>query len=248
MGVPLLERGRSRSLFVTTDVPTLRRLYPSMALLDRVSDDTHLIVSEPLGELEGAWHEVPEASCVVVGGGDGGRSSRSSRRAARARSDQPISQDRGRHDHSNADPDRGEPDRLDAAAARRGDPESGGRRQLHALIPPENGAHDGDDWSPEIARGCSGAPPDSPSGTSTPGPTRSTRSTRGRRRRVRRDHPLDAAGAPVALDPSRPAAPARASRAAGARDPPSPTPAPHGDLPEGWTHPLIPGGSGDGAF
>jgi predicted glutamine amidotransferase len=61
--------GRSRSLFVTTDVPTLRRLYPSMALLERISDETHLIVSEPLGKLEGAWREVPEASCAVVGGG-----------------------------------------------------------------------------------------------------------------------------------------------------------------------------------
>jgi glutamine amidotransferase len=61
--------GTSRSLFVTTDVPTLRRLYPSMALLDRISDQTHVIVSEPLGDLAGAWQEVPEASCVVVGGG-----------------------------------------------------------------------------------------------------------------------------------------------------------------------------------
>jgi len=61
--------GRSRSLFVTTDVQTLRKLYPSMALLERVSDATHLIVSEPLADLEGAWHEVPEASCAVVGGG-----------------------------------------------------------------------------------------------------------------------------------------------------------------------------------
>jgi predicted glutamine amidotransferase len=61
--------GRSRSVFVTTDVPTLRRVYPSLAVLDRISDETHLIVSEPLGDLEGAWHEVPEASCAVVGGG-----------------------------------------------------------------------------------------------------------------------------------------------------------------------------------
>jgi predicted glutamine amidotransferase len=62
-------QGRSRSLFLTTDVPTLRRLYPSMALLDRVSDEAHLIVSEPLGSLKGAWREVPEASCAVVAGG-----------------------------------------------------------------------------------------------------------------------------------------------------------------------------------
>ena len=62
--------GRSRSLFITTDVRTLRKLYPSMALLGRLSDETHLIVSEPLSDLEGAWSEVPEASCAVVAGGN----------------------------------------------------------------------------------------------------------------------------------------------------------------------------------
>jgi predicted glutamine amidotransferase len=61
--------GSSRSLFVTTDVPTLRRLYPTLAVLDRLSDDAHLIVSEPLGDLDGAWREVPEASCAIVGDG-----------------------------------------------------------------------------------------------------------------------------------------------------------------------------------
>ena len=62
--------GRSRSLFVTTDVPTLRRLYPTLAVLEEVSDNSHLIVSEPLSDLEGAWHELPEASCAVVAGGE----------------------------------------------------------------------------------------------------------------------------------------------------------------------------------
>ena len=61
--------GRSRSLFVTTDVPTLRRLYPSLGILSRVSDAAHLVVSEPLSDLEGAWQEVPEATCAVVADG-----------------------------------------------------------------------------------------------------------------------------------------------------------------------------------
>ena len=61
--------GHSRSLFVTTDAQTLRSLYPSTALLEGLSDETHLIVSEPLDDLKGAWSEVPEASCAVVGGG-----------------------------------------------------------------------------------------------------------------------------------------------------------------------------------
>ena len=29
-------------------------------------DDARLVVSEPLGELQGAWREVPESTCVVV--------------------------------------------------------------------------------------------------------------------------------------------------------------------------------------
>jgi predicted glutamine amidotransferase len=61
--------GRSRSLFHSTDVSTLRAQYPDNAILDRLSDDARLIVSEPLGDLKGAWREVPEATCVVVHGG-----------------------------------------------------------------------------------------------------------------------------------------------------------------------------------
>jgi glutamine amidotransferase len=60
---------RSRSLFLTTDVPTLRRLYPHMALLQTLSEDTRLVVSEPLGDLPGAWSELPESSCAIVAGG-----------------------------------------------------------------------------------------------------------------------------------------------------------------------------------
>jgi glutamine amidotransferase len=62
--------GRSRSLFFTGSVPVLRRLYPDLAVLNEVSDDARLVVSEPIGDLPGAWHEVPESSYGVVGGGD----------------------------------------------------------------------------------------------------------------------------------------------------------------------------------
>ena len=34
-----------------------------------LSDDARLVVSEPLGDLRGAWREVPESTCVVVHGG-----------------------------------------------------------------------------------------------------------------------------------------------------------------------------------
>jgi glutamine amidotransferase len=58
--------GRSRSLFRSTDVSTLRHQYPDNPLLHDLSDDTRLIVSEPLGHLRGAWREVPESTCVVT--------------------------------------------------------------------------------------------------------------------------------------------------------------------------------------
>ena len=58
--------GQSRSLFHSTDVRTLRATYPDNPMLAQVSDDARLVVSEPLGDLEGAWREVPEASCGIV--------------------------------------------------------------------------------------------------------------------------------------------------------------------------------------
>jgi glutamine amidotransferase len=61
--------GRSRSLFYTTDVRTLRRLYPERELFQEVSDEARLIVSEPLGDVAGVWNEVPEATYGVVGRG-----------------------------------------------------------------------------------------------------------------------------------------------------------------------------------
>ena len=61
--------GRSRSLFHSTDVSTLRAQYPDNPLLHGVSDDARLVVSEPLGDLRGAWREVPESTCLVVRGG-----------------------------------------------------------------------------------------------------------------------------------------------------------------------------------
>lgn len=61
--------GRSRSLFYTTDVPTLRTMYPEREMLSHFSDTSRIIVSEPLGDVPGVWNEVPEATCAVVGRG-----------------------------------------------------------------------------------------------------------------------------------------------------------------------------------
>jgi len=61
--------GKSRSLYFTRDVRRLRERYPDREVLREVSDDTRLVVSEPIGNLPGAWIEVPEASCGVVSRG-----------------------------------------------------------------------------------------------------------------------------------------------------------------------------------
>ena len=63
--------GKSRSLFFTRDIRQLRQQYPDREILREVSDDTRLVVSEPIGDLPGAWVEMPEASYgVVTKGGD----------------------------------------------------------------------------------------------------------------------------------------------------------------------------------
>ncbi len=62
--------GKSRSLFFSRDIDTLRELYPDRPILQKVSDDTRLVVSEPIGDLPGAWHELPEASYAVAGAGE----------------------------------------------------------------------------------------------------------------------------------------------------------------------------------
>ena len=63
--------GRYYSVQVTdpadgTDVETLRAQYPDHPLLHSLSDETRLVVSEPLGDLAGVWNEVPESSCGIV--------------------------------------------------------------------------------------------------------------------------------------------------------------------------------------
>ena len=59
---------QSRTLFVSEDVETVRRLHPENPRLQQLSEDARLIVSEPLADLPGAWHEIPEATALVVDG------------------------------------------------------------------------------------------------------------------------------------------------------------------------------------
>jgi glutamine amidotransferase len=57
--------GDSRSLFFSTRMDTLKALYPESELA-WLSDETRVIVSEPLGDLPGAWNEVPESHVGIV--------------------------------------------------------------------------------------------------------------------------------------------------------------------------------------
>ena len=58
--------GKSRSLFFSTKVASLRQLHPEVEVLHRLSEEARFVVSEPLRDLPGAWNEVPESSAGVV--------------------------------------------------------------------------------------------------------------------------------------------------------------------------------------
>ncbi|WP_127354824.1 class II glutamine amidotransferase [Actinacidiphila soli] len=63
-------QGNSRSLFYSSRVDTVRALHPDLTFLQGVSDETRLVVSEPLADLPGAWNELPESSYGIVQPGD----------------------------------------------------------------------------------------------------------------------------------------------------------------------------------
>jgi predicted glutamine amidotransferase len=62
--------GDSRSLYYTTRMDDLKALHPESEELANLSDETRVVVSEPLGDLPGAWNEVPEAHVGIVQPGE----------------------------------------------------------------------------------------------------------------------------------------------------------------------------------
>jgi predicted glutamine amidotransferase len=56
----------SRSLHFSTAIQTLREMYPENERFQRVSEEARVVVSEPFGELVGAWHTMPESSYGIV--------------------------------------------------------------------------------------------------------------------------------------------------------------------------------------
>jgi len=57
------------SLFYSTSVDTLRKQHPDMPVFERLSDESRLVVSEPLGDLAGVWNEVPPSHFGVIHAG-----------------------------------------------------------------------------------------------------------------------------------------------------------------------------------
>jgi predicted glutamine amidotransferase len=61
--------GDSRSLYFSTRMDALKAAYPESEELAGLSDETRAVVSEPLGDLPGAWNEVPESHVGIVHAG-----------------------------------------------------------------------------------------------------------------------------------------------------------------------------------
>jgi len=57
---------KSRSLFLSAEADTVRELYPDNSRLQRLREEDRIIVSEPLADLPGVWHEIPESTVVIV--------------------------------------------------------------------------------------------------------------------------------------------------------------------------------------
>jgi len=62
--------GDSRSLYFSTRMDALKALHPELAELGVLSDETRVVVSEPLGDLPGAWNAVPESHVGIVQPGE----------------------------------------------------------------------------------------------------------------------------------------------------------------------------------
>jgi glutamine amidotransferase len=61
--------GESRSLYFSTRMDALQALHPDNEALAALSDETRVVVSEPLGDLEGAWNGVPESHVGIIQSG-----------------------------------------------------------------------------------------------------------------------------------------------------------------------------------
>ena len=62
---------QSRTLYVSANVSTIHALHPDNPRFQGLTDETRVVVSEPLSELPGVWVEVPESTALIIQpGGD----------------------------------------------------------------------------------------------------------------------------------------------------------------------------------
>jgi glutamine amidotransferase len=62
--------GESRSLYFSTRLDALKALYPEAEEIAGLSDESRVVVSEPLGDLPRVWNEVPESHVGIVQPGE----------------------------------------------------------------------------------------------------------------------------------------------------------------------------------
>lgn len=61
--------GDARSLYLSSDAESIRRLYPDNARFQQLGADDRLVVSEPFSDLPGVWEPVGQATAVTVRNG-----------------------------------------------------------------------------------------------------------------------------------------------------------------------------------
>lgn len=59
-------QGRSRTLFHSVEIDTLREMYPDIERLNLFGERARVVVSEPLNDLPGAFVEVPESTVAIL--------------------------------------------------------------------------------------------------------------------------------------------------------------------------------------
>ena len=59
-------QGRSRTLFHSVEIDTLREMYPDIERLNLFGRRARVVVSEPLNDLPGAFVEVPESTVAIL--------------------------------------------------------------------------------------------------------------------------------------------------------------------------------------
>lgn len=61
--------GVPRSLFVSADAETVKRMNPDNPRLQQLRAGDRIVVSEPLSDLPGAWHEIEPGTALAIGAG-----------------------------------------------------------------------------------------------------------------------------------------------------------------------------------